>query len=73
MIVAGTINLGADKDGFRLAAGGTLIGTVAGEVGTDTATLELAGDRTISTDILSDFGILQQRQWYANTDRHAGP
>lgn len=56
--LTGTIDLGADNDGFYLAAGGTLIGTVAGGAGTNTAMLELAGDRTLSTDILRDFEIL---------------
>lgn len=55
--LVGTIDLGAGNDGFRLAAGGTL-GIVSGGAGTDTATLELAGDRTLGTDMLRDFEIL---------------
>ena len=56
--LAGTITLGAGNDGFRLTAGGTLIGTVSGGAGTDTATLSLAGDRTLGNDMLRDFEIL---------------
>jgi uncharacterized protein with beta-barrel porin domain len=50
--LAGTIDLGDGDDSFRLAAGATLIGTVDGGAGNDTATIELAGTRTLNSRLL---------------------
>lgn len=56
--LAGPIDLGAGINGFRLAAGGTLAGTVSGG-GPGTATLDLsAGDITLRPGVLANFARL---------------
>lgn len=54
--LAGVIDLGAGNDALRLA--GTLNGTVAGGAGSDTATLVLAGDRSLASTTLTGFETL---------------
>lgn len=56
--LAGTIDLGAGNDGFRLAANAVLDGTVAGGAGNDSATLVLAGARTLAAATLTGFETL---------------
>lgn len=49
--------MGDGADLFRLAAGGTPVGSVSGGAGDDRATIELAGDRTLGS-VLSEFETL---------------
>jgi len=56
--LAGVIDLGAGNDALRLASGSTLAGTVSGGAGSDTATLVLAGNRTLAGGTLRDFELL---------------
>lgn len=54
--LAGVIDLGAGNDALRLA--GTLNGTVAGGAGSDSATVVLAGDRSLASTMLTGFETL---------------
>jgi hypothetical protein len=56
--LAGLVDLGAGNDGFRLAANAVLDGTVAGGAGDDSATLVLAGARTLAAATLTGFETL---------------
>lgn len=56
--LAGIIDLGAGNDALRLSAGSILQGTVAGGAGNDSATLELAGNQTLSAGTLTGFETL---------------
>lgn len=53
--LAGVVDLGAGNDAIRFAAGSVLNGTVSGGAGSDSATLGLAGDRTLSSGVLTGF------------------
>lgn len=56
--LAGAIDLGAGNDVFRWIAGGVLNGSVSGGAGNDTATVGLAGDRTLAAGVLTEFETL---------------
>jgi fibronectin-binding autotransporter adhesin len=57
--LAGTVDLGAGKDVFRLAAGGHLIGTVLGGADVDLVSIDLTSDLSLGGDQLQQFETLE--------------